>query len=351
MVNMFESVGKCLSLKTTINKKTKKHESIIVEFEKNELTLTAYGDCCSYSWFERMPEDRRSVGSRSGAGRSLLLNASEEFPEQLLQSLIGKTVIDLKKDTKEIDMPDSNIQEVDRNHVYEFHLDNGTIFEFLFRNSSNGYYDGYIDTKWKYNTHTNAQIPPSAQLIVVIGMPGCGKTTYIKNNYTPLKIYADKTPVDESDDFDTYHFFDDYLEYPMKIHTHIMPLLLKGCSVIVADPRLCDRHVFQREIIETFTSFVMNQFSDKIPRPNLLNIKKQLCVIKFRDHAYQSILNIIHREKGPYHETSALEYIKSIINIDESYKTHFNKYSDIQFGRDVCKWIDIDTWTGSSENL
>jgi hypothetical protein len=303
---MFHAVGKCLSVDNA-------YETITVEFENNTLTLTAYGDCCSHSWFE-------------------------EFPEYQLQSLIGKTIVDLKHDTKEIDLPFSNVQEVDRNHVYEFHLDDGEVFEFLLRNSSNGYYDGYIGTTWKYNTHTDTKIPPEAQLIVVIGMPGCGKSMYVKNHYTPL--INDEV----SDEDTTYHFFDDYLSDPGKIHTHIMPLLLKGRRVIVADSRLCDKNVFQREIIETFTNFVVNKFAKDKPRPcteKLLNIRKQLTIIKFDDDAYQSVLNVIQRERG----SNAMSYIKSIVKIHDSYKTQFGRYDYCtEFGKHLFKWINVDTY-------
>ena len=340
---MFNSLGKCRSVKTTedntksnnidiIYNRYSAYESITIEFENNTLKLKAYGDCCSHSWFE-------------------------EFPDQSFQLLVGKTIIDLNHKTKTIDMPVSQIQEVDRNHVHEFEFDDGTVFEFLLRNSSNGYYDGYISSKWKYNTHIDTEIPSTAQLIVIIGMPGCGKTTYVKNHYTPLKVF-------DSDDNNwgihearldntTYHFFDDYLIDPTKVHTHIMPLLLKGCRVIVADPRLCDKNVFQREIIETFTSYIRYKFVDKTERPStphLLNIKKQLVIVKFNNNTYQSILNVIRREQGDDKEEDAIDYIKSIVKIHDNYKTQFNRYDySIEFGLNVFQWITVDTWIDQKE--
>jgi hypothetical protein len=363
---MFNSVGKCLSVTADGYREYPcAYTTIKIEFENNTLTMKAHGDCCSESWFE-------------------------EFPDQPLDSLMGKTIVKLKQRLKTIEMPPSHVQEHDRNHVYEFHIDDGSMFLFLLRNSSNGYYDGYITSKWKYNAHTDIPIPRTAHLGVVIGMPGCGKTTFVKNHYKPLKVYdrrddgaiADSGDIrrnaescrretsrqenvidnecigDEQDATDPtlYHFFDDYLDDPTKIHTHIMPLLLQGRRVIVADPRLCDKDVFHREIVETFTSYIKNPYSREPTRPctkNLLNITKQLTIVKYYQDAYQSILNVIHREPTTsIGKDRAVDCIKSIVKIEDSWKTHFSRYTySIDFGMNVYEWVDVDTYKGRDEPL
>ena len=322
---MFKSVGKCLSVITTVktnytyghareNPLDTRYSHIIVEFERNTLTLEALGDCCSDSWFEVMPTDDVSV----------------------LQTLVGKTVTDLKTETRKLNLPDSNVQECDRNHINEFIYDNsqGITLQFLLRNASNGYYDGYIHSKWKYHTHCDTPIPSSARLTVVVGMPGCGKTTYVKTNYKPLIVHEDDEDNDEDTDEYTYHFFDDYLDSPTVIHKHIMPLLLQGKRVIIADPRLCDRKVFDKEILQTFVS----DDSYKVSNPNLMKLI-QLKIVRFEDDAYHSIRNIMNREKD-HHD--AVDYIQTIIKIRNNHKnilTIYNLYGN----EHVWKWKW--TWT------
>ncbi len=116
--------------------------------------LSAVGDCCSQSWFE--------------------LYENKSFDE-----CIGKTYIGCNDTGLTHDMEESEIQEHDINHIYELLFDDNTTFKFLLRNSSNGYYDGYIleDT-------SNANLYPieggKKSLIIIVGLPGSGKSTYAK---------------------------------------------------------------------------------------------------------------------------------------------------------------------------
>lgn len=83
------------------------------------LRLLAIGDCCSFSWFEEL-NDR-------------------------YDSIIGKEIksIDVKNDF--IDLPKSNVQEYDQNTLIEIKFTDDTSFDFVLRNSSNGYYNGWLE--------------------------------------------------------------------------------------------------------------------------------------------------------------------------------------------------------------
>lgn len=132
-------------------------DKIKVVLEHNTVTLVAEGDCCSASWFEA-------------------------YPENDLHSLIGRSIDHVSMDDEEYSMEESGVQECDKNYVYAFHLDGGDVVKFLLRNSSNGYYGGYIQYEWRIPYLP--KIKPSEQpteVVIVVGLPASGKTNYIFN--------------------------------------------------------------------------------------------------------------------------------------------------------------------------
>lgn len=87
-----------------------------------DVKLFAAADCCSESWFEISGD---------------------------LNDLVGKKITNINN-TGEIDLPASNRQEYDKNHKYEMVFeDESTPFIFILRNSSNGYYSGWLEMKFK----------------------------------------------------------------------------------------------------------------------------------------------------------------------------------------------------------
>lgn len=76
-------------------------------------------DCCSYSWIEKIHQD--------------------------FESLIGKKIIGIVPDTEYVHtFSPSGVQDYDLNLIYKFILDDNEEFIFAMRNSSNGYYSGWL---------------------------------------------------------------------------------------------------------------------------------------------------------------------------------------------------------------
>ena len=97
--------------------------SIYLKDSGSMLEIYAWADCCSSSWFYF-------------------------FKDKPIESIIGKIIksIDFVKD---IELPPSGIQEFDENHLFQFTFTDDTNYQFVLRNSSNGYYDGWIEIRVK----------------------------------------------------------------------------------------------------------------------------------------------------------------------------------------------------------
>ncbi|ARF10134.1 hypothetical protein Hokovirus_1_13 [Hokovirus HKV1] len=84
--------------------------------DKGSIIFNVYGDCCSIGWME--------------------------FDD--LDHLIGLMITNITTKNCDIDLPESNIQEYDKNTLVTIHLTDSE-FEFVHRNSSNGYYSNMFD--------------------------------------------------------------------------------------------------------------------------------------------------------------------------------------------------------------
>lgn len=90
------------------------------------LSLRAYGDCCSFSWFH-------------------FLDSTDAEPKpSIMDGVIGKYIRDIRI-REQIELKPSDVQEVDRNHIVHIEFTDDSHYELVLRNSSNGYYDGWID--------------------------------------------------------------------------------------------------------------------------------------------------------------------------------------------------------------
>lgn len=106
---------------------TKETITFVFGEKKKIMEIIAYADCCSYSWFE-YPAD--------------------------LKKIIGSHIINIIDSDKYIELPPSNIQEHDENNVcYIFVKNRKTPYIFYLRNSSNGYYSGWLEIELRDNEH------------------------------------------------------------------------------------------------------------------------------------------------------------------------------------------------------
>ncbi|AKI80013.1 hypothetical protein QJ850_gp686 [Acanthamoeba polyphaga mimivirus] len=98
-----------------------KYNAIKILFEDTDKynILSAEADCCSESWFYF-------------------------FEDKKLGSIVGKSIKNIEY-REDIDLPSSGVQECDINSLYRMNFTDGTYFEFVLRNSSNGYYNGWLE--------------------------------------------------------------------------------------------------------------------------------------------------------------------------------------------------------------
>lgn len=102
-----------------------KKDNIIIEFNEvnHKLILGAYADCCSRSWLEK--ESNREDSN--------------------LNRLIGNRLLGLEYLADEVEHEATGVDECDQFHKYKFITDSKEDITVLLCNSSNGYYDGWLE--------------------------------------------------------------------------------------------------------------------------------------------------------------------------------------------------------------
>lgn len=203
-----ENFGKIISIYFT------DESNIIFDMENIKFKLNVKGDCCSESWFETFDN---------------------------LNSL--KDEIILYYTTNFIEMEHSNRQDVDQNREYTFTLKSGRTFKIIDRNSSNGYYSSYISIKI-LNNFWNSNIISNSKVVIITGLPGSGKSTYMKNNYQKYVNF---------DDF----IFDIFFEFKL------IQALSTNQKIVINDPRLTTYSKFV-DIYEKILSKVKSTDNIKI---------------------------------------------------------------------------------------
>lgn len=195
-------------------------------------------------------------------------------------------------------MPDSGVQDSDTNHVYRIDFTDGSSFHFLLRNSSNGYYDGWVNENIGFNK--SSMLSTRHQLIILVGLPGCGKSTHAKKlqNSIPNSICFDDIDISLQTTID-------------RIRTE-----LPNRTVLVANARFC--------ILDTYNEF--------INRINLSKKDKVVVTYCFLPDVYKSIQNIRNREKSITIQNKFIEDVNR-------YKTYYSVDHDTPFGIN-CKFIE-----------
>ena len=137
-------------------------------------------------------------------------------------------------------------------------------------NYSNGYYDGWIDITENDNT---------ISLIILIGLPACGKTTYynevIDNNYK---------------------FYDDFIS---DIYDgNLLKDIKNNVKICISDPRLCNFNTFEQ---------IMKEVEKYIT-------KDKIKLILFRNNKLSSLINASKRNKK--NVNNMIEMYSSIYKIE-----------------------------------
>lgn len=184
------------------DKEKNEFEEFIVKTDDYDYKFTAVGDCCSTSHFFK-------------------------YENYDYTYLIGKKIIGFKEivipddyDLKKHGIKNDDFDFMASPHLYEMKFkDTEDTFKFMLINFSNGYYDGWIDVSETDN---------NLNLIIIIGLPASGKTTYYESNLSKndFKLY---------DDFIS-SFYDSDLIDDLKAKK----------KVCLIDPRLCDFNLFEK---------------------------------------------------------------------------------------------------------
>jgi hypothetical protein len=96
--------------------------TISLHGEEEKIELFACADCCSESWFE-------------------------ELEGQPFDDIIGKEIVDIINTYEDVELEESGRQECDQNKKIVINFADDTILEFVLRNSSNGYYSGWLEIR------------------------------------------------------------------------------------------------------------------------------------------------------------------------------------------------------------
>lgn len=101
----------------------KEENDVRIKFENSDKCLQLYADqdCCSESWFEILKQE--------------------------YDTMIGKVIKNIET-TDYIEMECSNRQDCDQNQKVQIQFENcEDVFQFVLRNSSNGYYSGWLELR------------------------------------------------------------------------------------------------------------------------------------------------------------------------------------------------------------
>jgi predicted kinase len=234
---------------------TDEFSSFILKTKTINYKFRAIGDCCSHSVFI-------------------------EYKDYKFNNLIGKII----KNIKTIDIPEDYDLEINHEddtyispHLYEMHFQNTEeTFKFMLINYSNGYYDGWMNI---------TEIDNNSSLIILIGLPACGKTTYYKEI------------LDNS-----YKFYDDFIT---DIYDgNLLKDIKNNVKICISDPRLCNYNTFQQ---------IMKEIEKYIT-------KDKIILILFRNNKLSSLINAKKRDKK--NVNNMIEMYSSLYNI-ENY-LHYN---------------------------
>jgi hypothetical protein len=238
-----------------IDVKFVKGSQIIIYLERTTVELNAYADCCSQSWFDiLMQSTEEEEEERIIFDEIYLLNHETALRDQL----IGCEIDNIVNAFETIVLPFSRIQEHDINHLYNIYTTDKTV-QICLRNSSNGYYDGYMSTRFTNRIQWDIMDKePCGTITFIIGLPGSGKSRYISNN---------------ENDYD--FVYDDCLSNPNLVYNVFANLYNDNNHICLCDPRFTNVITFDNFINEFSETYFQNCNVNII----LFNINKDQCLI------------------------------------------------------------------------
>jgi len=172
--------------------------------------------------------------------------------------------------------------------VYVFEMKNGERVRILGSHFHNGYYGGGSILMHENNPNYAAVGNSQAHVVLVLGLPASGKTTFCQSHF----------------DDKTFYIFDDAL-FSASSEIVLSKLLEKGQKVVYCDPRLCSLDIFKK-LYEHVVQCV--------------DSPAQIAVVYFDNDPEQCVKNALHhrdnidldiqRLAGRYNDTIA--YIESV---------------------------------------
>ena len=203
------------------------------KYETFGITLEAIADCCSSSYLF-LPRQFNKNDYLSKVFDKIEETESEDI------EYINYDYSDLKGiEKRQFKQFNNCIKNVE----YIVYFTDKTYFYILLKNYSNGYYSGWLsliieNLPLLKLLDSNKALHSTNKLIVVVGLPASGKTTYCKQKYPKYKLY------------------DDYLSdiYNNQLLNQLTNNTLNS-KVIINDPRLCNITIFQQQI-EYFLKYI-----------------------------------------------------------------------------------------------
>lgn len=263
------------------------HDTIWIHYNNQTITLAACGECCSTSVF-KLPTKYVDFDEIVG---KILISVEESFE-------VDETIYESDIDSEESE--DNNCHyngECIKMHYYIMTFTDDTTFNFALANTSNGYYDGWIELMQDYDDRTK-KLFEDVIVTIVIGLPGSGKS----HKSRELASQCDAKILDDS--------LSDHEQFLKSVNQHN--------RLIVNDPRFCDS--------KTFKQFITMAKSFLLPD----NIK----IVLFENNPITCAQNIIAREKDP-------KMIKYLTDFIRKYSAIYNPKNKIYA---ECSYTIVPVW-------
>lgn len=256
---------------------------IVIHYFDQSITINAYGECCSTSKF-KFP-----IG---------YINFDEIF---------GKTLISIEEINEDdkydaIELKSEACAENDDDcvimHYYDMKFTDNSTFNFALKNTSNGYYDGWIGMTQNHNKKIQKLID-DVIVTIIVGLPGSGKSYLSKklaNNcqcQLHNQVHNQVHNQDQNNKQCNCHTRVKILDDNLSNHEEFIKNVKLYKELIINDPRFCDPTTFER-----FITIVKS-----------LLLPDNIKIILFENDPKSCIQNIIVRETNLNKNLSAVEYL------------------------------------------